>query len=934
MKSKVPRRQLFIQSIVFIGVICVLNSFQAFSFDDEPNELNWDRLGGSQAAFAHFCDYVEANADFASQLLTQTPSNPTTALPKQVASVWISSEAFAKRLGDGWSLETVADRRVATYPAGHGGGTTRVKISIPKSGFYRVWTEYYHEQGTVASFVLRVERPETADLVLSGQTIVQDVFAWKFDWAEMGRQNDPLPNRKEEPTGFIWESSPTLWLEKGERTVSISGTICDGPFAPRRVASIVLTEEPIAPPYELVKSTNDSQQNEVDKSAKDNSPIQVRFDSPGEEARSVAEIWARRPVVGELNDELVELWNEWRESFFDDLANYRVPGIEGRRLASLVAFDPTSNLIGTPRQIRDEKERTRSFLESFPKEAFLRKIEGEEFSVLEGWTVERSSDASAGQFLVASYGDGLARAAYEFDVPKEGVYSFWSRYLELPGYLSEFKLRIEGADERAEEIVFCADEAENKRSPGFRWLERRVELPKGRVKLTLSKEFGPGLTYRRYDALIVTDAKNWRPEGQGEIVAPNLSNGNLVLWRADPWSGFSRFSAPRRSDVFNDDSEPICVDLPFGAVRSESILARNEGKTPRTVCPKILGDDEDLSSWRLQAFVYSPQFGWTPQPLLERSSITIPPGETVGIWLTFDGDRISGEESITLQLDDQVVRFNVVRKGDLRDAPIPLVGGWNPPYELVSCWETFKKLGLNVVNDVVIPADEAKKYGIRLILRLNDADVSQEHVDAVQSLFRENGYSYADWAWSLMDEPGAGASERWVELAKRLRASAPNVQIWCNPGELWGAPPESNLKMLPFVDRYCPYADHYGQNGGGNKEYLRELTGEGRKFALRLTYTTPCFAEKAPGAPFDMFAPQETSTRFGLDGWMFYALLGRYEYCNSVWDETNAYSGDQAINLYPGASYRTISTRNAEAIRAAVDSWRSERIQTSTNNKD
>ncbi len=909
-------------------IVCALGALNAFAFDDEPNELNWDRLGGSQTAFAHFCNYVETHPDFASRLLKQTPSNRSqrsTSLPEKVASVWVPAETFADRLENNWTLENVADRRVATYPAGHGGGSTRVKISVPKAGFYRVWTEYYHEQGTTASFVLRLERPEIAELARSGQTLVQDVFDWKFDWAEMGRQNAPLPNRKDEPTGFIWETSPTLWLDAGERTLSISGVICDEPCAPRPIASIVLTEEPIAPPCELVESTKDAE-----RANKDESSIRVQFNAPSLESQRVAEIWARRPVIDELNDELVKLWSEWRESFFEDLADYRVPGIEGRRLASLAAFDPTSNLIGTPRQIRDEKERTREFLESFPQDVFLRKIEGEEFVVREGWNVENSSDASDAQILVASYGDGLARAEYEFDVPKKGVYSFWSRYLELPGYLSKFQLRIEGADKRAEEIVFCADEAENKRSPGFRWLERRVELPKGRVKLTLSKENGPSTTYRRFDALIVTDAKSWRPDGRGAVVAPRLSKNDLVLWNSDPWKGFDRFSAPDPSDVLNDDSKPIRIDLPLGAVRSASILARNEGDAPRTIQPEILNDDAGLSSWRLQASLYSPQFGWTPQPLLERSTITIPPGETAGIWLTFDGDVVSDDESIALKLDDQIVRFDVSRQDDLRDAPVPLVGGWNAPYETVSCWETFKKLGLNVINDVVVSKEVAKRYGIRLILRLNDSDVSPEHIRDVQRLFRASGYSRDDWAWSLMDEPGASASDHWVELAKRLRQTAPEVRLWCNPGELYGAPPESDLKMLPFVDCYCPYADHYGQNGGGNADYLRELTGQGRKYAIRLTYTTPCIAEKALGAPFDMFGPKDISTRFGLDGWMFYALLGRYEYCNSVWDETNAYSGDQSIYLYPGASYRTISTRNAEAIRAAVDSWRSERVNSTT----
>ncbi|MBQ5367339.1 MAG: hypothetical protein IIU43_07670, partial [Thermoguttaceae bacterium] len=79
-------------------------------------------------------------------------------------------------------------------------------------------------------------------------------------------------------------------------------------------------------------------------------------------------------------------------------------------MASEAAFDPSSNLIGTPRQIRDGKETARAFLDGFPKDSYFRKIEGEEFTPIEGWGVDGSSDASGGKILVASYGDGLARA--------------------------------------------------------------------------------------------------------------------------------------------------------------------------------------------------------------------------------------------------------------------------------------------------------------------------------------------------------------------------------------------------------------------------------------------------------------------------------------------------------------------------------------------
>ena len=901
-------------AIGFCAVFFVFSTV-TFAFDDEPNELNWDRLGGSRTSFAHFCAYADARPEFFAKLIAETPKNARpTAHGNRVASVWVAPEAFEARLGGGWGFETVADRRVLSYYAGHGGGATRAVVTIPKSGYYRVWAEYYHEQGTTASFVLRLEDPKVVELTGEGQTVVQDVESWRFDFAEMGRRGDLLPNRREEPTGFLWEETPCVWLEKGERALTVAGMMHDGPFAPRRIASIAITEEPIAIP---TPPEDWNAQNE---------PITVRRAAPSAEARRRAALWRRRPAVGETNARLIALWQEWRDAFFAELAEYKVEGIEGRRMASEAAFDPSSNLIGTPRQIRDGKETARAFLDGFPKDSYFRKIEGEEFTPIEGWGVEGSSDASGGKILVASYGDGLARARYEFDAPKSGVYSLWSRYLELPGYLSEFKLQVEASDGTVEETVFCANEEENKTSPGFRWRELKVKLDKGKTTFTLSKEYGPGLTYRRYDCLVVTDSADWRPEGQGELVAP-FDHGGLVLWNADPWSGFTRFSAPKSDDVLTPTSKPTEITLPYGAVVSASLLVRNESDRAQTFRPQIVGDGAGLLSWRLQAFTFTPQFGWTPHPLLERTEVTVPAGETAGIWLTFNGDIKSANESAAVRIGDQTARYKIVRKGDLRSAPVPYVGGWSFPYELVSCWETFKRLGVNTLNGGIIPAKDAKKYGIKLFVKLNDADVSEEHIAAVKRSFQEYGYKYGDWAWSFMDEPGAGASDAWVELAKQFKARAPEIRIWCNPGEMAGAPPESDLKMTPYVDCYCPSADHYWQRGGGNEAYWKELSGEGRKFALRLTYTTPCFGEKAPGAPNDMFGPMDASIKNGLDGWMFYVLMGRYEYCNSLWDEVNAYVPDQAVSLYPGAGRRTISTRTAEAIRAAVDRWRAARLE-------
>ena len=98
-----------------------------------------------------------------------------------------------------------------------------------------------------------------------------------------------------------------------------------------------------------------------------------------------------------------------------------------------------------------------------------------------------------------------------------------------------------------------------------------------------------------------------------------------------------------------------------------------------------------------------------------------------------------------------------------------------------------------------------------------------------------------------MDEPNNSMSDGWVELAKKFRAVDKDIRIWVNPGEIFGAGPESNMKMTPYVNCYCPYADHFW-NIHMNGDYAAQLRRQGPKFDILMSYTTPCFWEKAPSS--------------------------------------------------------------------------------------
>ena len=166
-------------------------------------------------------------------------------------------------------------------------------------------------------------------------------------------------------------------------------------------------------------------------------------------------------------------------------------------------------------------------------------------------------------------------------------------------------------------------------------------------------------------------------------------------------------------------------------------------------------------------------------------------------------------------------------------------------------------------------------------------------------------------------------------MANRFRAIDREIPIWVNPGEVFNTSPESCMKMTPHVNYYCPYADHFW-NMHLNGAYSDQLRRKGPKFGILMSYTTPCFGEKAASSTSDMFALVDLALKHDLDGWGFFAFAYGFTYCNSLWDEVNNYMADQCVYIYPGAANRTILTRNAEALREAVQRWRAAKAAAGT----
>ena len=121
------------------------------------------------------------------------------------------------------------------------------------------------------------------------------------------------------------------------------------------------------------------------------------------------------------------------------------------------------------------------------------------------------------------------------------------------------------------------------------------------------------------------------------------------------------------------------------------------------------------------------------------------------------------------------------------------------------------------------------------------------------------------------------------------------------------------------MDVFCPYVNHFRSK---DSEHIRKTLPETGK--IKLLYTTPCFHEKSPASPMQIFAVAQAAKRYKRHGFNFFSGFSTYTYSNSIWDEMNAMNAAQSVNFYPGSNGRTLSTRNLEALREAIQEFRNE----------
>jgi len=869
----------------------ILSGFVLWGVEDEPSELSWDFFSHDVNIFYHFLQFQSKNP---------LPVAKVEDCPKEFPAVTVRPEDFQIPASN-WQLAKHQSTTVLQARPGHHGDIVRAKLQINEPGLYRVWVKYYHTKGYCSSFALRILAPE-----LLKETMPQIVstkgefYNYRFDWSEYSaKRPSPLPNRKEMPTGFLWESGQMVELGPGEYTVEVAGLVHNGPFAARKIAMIVLTADPLVEGIDEIIGNSSY--------------------PASDPTRQFWNEWCQRPgavPIETLDPTRQNYYLKWRTAFLKKLIENPETDAE-KRLATQSYFDENVNLIGTSADVTNEKQHIETELKNIFPKAFVTEIEAEDMQLLEGckfnWEIKNSNDASGSKILQSNYGDGPATASTIINIPKAGRYWVWARYSLLHKYFSMFDLKFYNVNGTLlSTLNYGLPEDRMKRKNNqFSWELLMVELPAGKLELRLCKNIGKAPnTYRRVDKFFITDSDYFNPESYQKKVS---AQPNTLWVQKDTWGGFSRTSQPDKADII--EPREIALKIHQGDTASVLMHFRNDTLNPEMIVPKASGIGAPRI--RLVSYMKTPLYSWSPVILLERSRIIAPPRQNASIWLSFASENLpAGNYTPELLIGSRKIKFmlSVIPTDNKR--AVPIVGGWCKPLERESCWALFREIGINLLFQVVVSRHEMEQYRIKhfaISFPKFDSSTLQMYI----AKFHMIGLTEKDWSLILFDEPCKKNVEKWLALAQQVRTATPAVQIWCNPGEVQASTPDTVRQMRPYIDVFCPYLDHFSSK---DKTYQDEELSEIGK--IKLLYTTPCFQEKSPSSPKDLLYLGEMAIKYRRHGWALFSLFCSYPYSNSIWDEMYAFNAAQSISYYPGAYGRTLSTRNLEAVREAIQRYR------------
>lgn len=891
--------------------------------DDEPDQLSWEFFSMNQTLIRDFIEWAKKNPP---------PSLKTDSLPKSYPYTWIKAGELQTDNAQ-WKTEKVGQTVVLRGPGGHNFyDKGNVFIDIPQDGNYRMWVRFQHTKGKNESFNLTVYPAAKEDISIpdieSKLTVFEQLFARSF----FERYTDPIPDMSTvdtPPGGFFWEGTyKTAFMKKGKYRLHFSSGIYSN-HPDIKISDIVFTADPLYTPSDA------------------DIPAQAASGekTPCGELAENWKLYSARPGATSFeaaSPSLKSYWNKWKKHLIEKLEKSEFTDYEWGYLASLVYFDEESNLTGRPSEIRKQKE-----LDARPDTTF--KIKGSEFKLQNSDPAKKPWAAS--DFYTKAYGatDNITgpsypsenTAFYELDIPADGRYVIWVQYYHNGGHQmcpSEISVF-------SNEVLVKTFETENQ--PGSSWTDGGgMMLKKGKVKIQLKtaypkfaggdkKNSGPCIL-----RCVLTQRVEFKPNREVEYPdGQKVGTGATGFWFSkDPWAGFTRYSAPGSFYYYQyapvrweylPESDINKTDFSFevmnGEVSSQLFMLRNNTDKPITFTPELKTGNIP-SSVRVVSSTLAGGGFWSPMLLMKRSTVTAPPQQNTGLWLTFDCRNIKeGVYTGTFDAAGNKISLKITVKGSLKGAPVPYMFPYTSPYPRQSCWDAFRDLGINMIEFCNITKADMKEYGILNQVGIRAGADSEENIRKGIGMAEKLGLAPGDYCWYLIDEPGASKYPQWLAMAKNIRKVDPNQLIWCNLG---GWAPEKKslpllLEMMDYWDVSCPYHIQFGVNAK-DKEYDAYVEKLNRVGKIRLLYETPDIGdtEKLLWAPKAIIEVGERAMKNNRNGWAFFSL--RY---GPPYDDIYINNRDYAVSIYPGSNGATIHTRNSEAIRESIQRWKKAKLE-------
>jgi hypothetical protein len=877
-------------------------------------------LGHSADAIKEFHQWLETRKIAPESLLPST----LPAVPNAAQRILIEPELLEENHRNGWQVEG----GFLTSSALDTGPDVDIPLRVPRSGFYRAWIgfEGWTDGTAVTSFrVYRAGRENETPLVsdeIHDQPVPMAGLNWK-DW---------LIN--------LPEGQYTLRFGHVKRSWHATHTA----YRPRKIDCVYLTEA-------VWDETP-----EASVTAMRVLPAALQRDSAMSLTAADKVLWKRwqvRPISWEARKNAPELFKQsrafWR-SRVEELSRQEYPEIsppDYREPVRQNIFDDEWNMVGNPVRIRKQKEALAGDISAEPSDTTHYWLQAGDFETLQGQWSAREDGA-----LQAGYGDfgGVAKTSLAIAAP--GKYFVWVRFHNLKGYFAPWRVTVTAPG--GDSATFAHDLQEY----SSEW--QRVGAVEMKAAGAMTFEIAPlpykaPGTYRVIHDLFATTDENYVPQGnarppfsvkQYEARLDGLgatAPRDFIAWlQTDPYRNplsqavWSKTSWPpaKQGEAIRvlSSSTPRITTTPVtvisGTRRGIGLYLRAKSDEPLQVeveCgPLQAGAQriENKTSWRVIGFV---PYGrtrqeWSPFALLRRPWVSIPPRGVAGLWLTLDARGVTpGEYSVAVTLKANGLEPRTllipVRVPNIAISPKSpvLVGGYGGGPEGEVYQRDLEAHGLNVLWNVEMSHTEMQKRGVHLLLFAqweNDETAIRQRIARLKEL----GLNYADWAFTVRDEPTGSTAEdltEFIAVAQMIRRVDHQARISFNPGE--AATSKTFETLDPWCDLWIAYVLHLQQS---------DNTGEGEKkraiFMRKpwLWYTTPAYWDKEPDYPSKLRQQISSIPSQGANclGTAFFAY---YYPFRDAWDTAYEHTRDASIHVLP-SRHGPVATVSQEAMSEGV----------------